>query len=174
MTAWDSLITSSCESGSEIDISGSDIDDDDITDESDHEKVADIFQAEPLDQVSSMEASVTAPMYVLPSSNECFVSPVTVEDIRSNLSDTALNDLVKLIGLHIPDNNILDENIDNLKLKCGFNKDTVKFYAFCNICENIFAGGIEQCQTPGCVGEKQDRKPNCYFATSKISSEKFY
>lgn len=120
------------------------------------------------------------PLYILPQTNENYKSSITYHDhvlavsaycSRHNLSDTAFKDLLHLIQLHIPDNSLLETNINKMKDKCGFAMNHLTFHTFCTVCENVFSSGTDRCQTPGCVGRKVKSRSNNYFVTGKINKQ---
>lgn len=87
---------------------------------------------------------------------------------RHSLSDTALEDLLKLLNLYLPESNLLDSNIALLKERCGFTSKFLKTYTFCNVCKNTVDKETESCSTPDCPGKVPSSKNKSFFMTGDL------
>lgn len=130
------------------------------------------------DSLSLKESSVDdPPIYVIPPSSDLFQSYITKSEhtlalsafsTRHNLSDAAVKDLLKLVQLHLPQNNIAETSIKELKEKCGFDEKYINCRLYCNACKKVYTNETDACQTPGCVGSKTDSNSCKYFITSDL------
>lgn len=120
------------------------------------------------------------PVYVIPPSADTYCSSICRFDhiiatsgfaARHNLSDTAIKDLLTLLQLHMPQDNLGETNINDLKNKCGFNKSYLKFHLYCGACKKLFSEDTENCKTPGCTGMKSDSQCKKYFITSDLKQQ---
>lgn len=118
------------------------------------------------------------PVYVIPASDSIYKSNITRSEhllaasafaTRHNLSDTALNDLLELIQLHLPENNLAETNSRTLKESCGFDSSYLEYHLYCDGCKKLFDTESELCSTPGCIGTKNDRQCKNYFVTGRVS-----
>ena len=82
------------------------------------------------------------PLYIIQSSNNLFESPITYKEhllsvcayvSRHNCSDTQFRDLLNLLNLHVPANNLVEIDINKVKAVCGFDKDFLRFH-FTAVC----------------------------------------
>jgi hypothetical protein len=119
------------------------------------------------------EQMQSPPLYVLPPSESVYEGPITKMEhmlatcaftTRFNLCDTGFKQLLELIRLHVPINNICESDIANVKEMCGFGDSYLTFHLYCCNCKKLFLGR-EQCETPGCraLVEKQN-----YFVTGNM------
>lgn len=161
-------------SGSDMDISVSDFPYNSSSESSDIGSDENISGEE---DTTTNNRPVTSPLYVLPPSEKCFTAPLSLMDhitavsgfaCRHNLSDTAIKDILDLIALHLPPNNIIQFDINNLKALCGFEDSYLKFYKFCKECGNTFSDRVDNCETPRCTGQRNESKNNQYFATGNL------
>lgn len=143
------------------------------------------FETETLDKSSKIQDNnlSATPLYIIPSReehHEHIESSITYEDhilavnayaSRHNLSDSAYTDLLTLLQLHIPENSLLETNIQKIKEKCGFTVNHLNFHTFCTVCENVFQNKADQCQTPGCNGKKSASRSNNYFVTGNTRKQ---
>ncbi|XP_069102107.1 putative uncharacterized protein DDB_G0294196 [Argopecten irradians] len=84
---------------------------------------------------SIVQSFQSPPLFVLPPSSEVFKSDITHYEhllavnalvISGNLSSLVLENVLDLIKLHVPMNNLCEENVSDLKKKLGFDKDYLK------------------------------------------------
>lgn len=120
------------------------------------------------------------PLYVLSPSNDMYRSEITQSkhtlalsafSTRHNLSDAAVKDLLRLVQLHLPKNNVAETNITELKEKCGFNKNYITCKLYCDSCKKVYLNDTENCQTPRCEGVKTDSNSCKYFITSDLKTQ---
>ncbi|XP_053398883.1 uncharacterized protein LOC123556697 [Mercenaria mercenaria] len=116
-------------------------------------------------------------LYVIPPTESMYQSEISRSEhllatsafaTRHNLSDTALSDLLQLLQLHLPGNNIGETSGRKLKESCGFNKSYLKYHMYCDKCKKLFDTETDNCITPGCDGIRKDVQCKNYFVTSKI------
>lgn len=159
------LFGSEEESGSEL-----------IDNEDDQSKIVNVE----LSQSNDEDLNSKVPLYVVPPSDDNFVSPINYDDhvlavstyaVRHNISDTAFEHLLYLIDIHIPENNLLERRVIKMKEKCGFNDGLMKFHTFCTHCENVFSNGVDACQTPFCPGKRKTSKSQHYFVTGNLQNQ---
>ncbi|WAQ94314.1 hypothetical protein MAR_006785 [Mya arenaria] len=122
----------------------------------------------------------SAPLYIVKCNmcpNSIYNSQITKKEhelailtfsARHNLSDAALEDLLKLVNLYLPESNLVETNIEVLKERCGFNGTFLKSHTFCNICKNILKSGKDTCSTPNCPGKTPSLKTKSFFMTADL------
>ena len=118
------------------------------------------------------------PLYIIQSSNNLFESPITYKEhllsvcayvSRHNCSDTQFRDLLNLLNLHVPANNLVEIDINKVKAVCGFDKDFLRFHFYCSMCKKVFNEDIDQCPTNGCIGNQELTKN--YFVTGNLEKQ---
>ncbi|KAL5020963.1 hypothetical protein ScPMuIL_000118 [Solemya velum] len=129
-------------------------------------------------QVSPEELSSDPPLYIIPPSSTVYHSNISRTEhvfaisafaTRHNMSDTALHDLLQLIQLHLPDNNIGETKTDKIKESCGFDSNYLVYHFYCDKCKKLFAKDTDKCNTPGCEGSRKEKQCKNYFISGKIN-----
>jgi hypothetical protein len=137
-------------------------------------------QSDAILDINEYAAKTSIPLYVIPPSSNCYQSSITKFDhvmslcaiaARHNISDTLLKDIVGLIQMHLPEQNIGVTDINELKGACGFEKDYLKYHTYCENCKKIFEDHFDECQTPNCDGKKSDNLCKKYFITSNLGMQ---
>lgn len=130
--------------------------------------------------IQEMHNNEEPPLYVTTTDSQLIPSPITVQEhvcavgafaARHNLSDIAFRDLLSLVQLHIPKNNIGETKVLRLKEKCGFNKTYLNFHLYCEACNKLYTKESDTCLTPGCTGSKLSGNSVKYFTTSNLGSQ---
>lgn len=114
-----------------------------------------------------------APIYMLngsaaPLSQAEHIACVAGFVSRYNLSDKASQDLLNLLQLHLPDKNIAETRLGDMKKKCGFERGDVKFSIYCTKCKASVTAEDEECRTQDCNGTKEDRH---FYAICSIEQQ---
>ncbi|KAJ8319715.1 hypothetical protein KUTeg_002736 [Tegillarca granosa] len=126
----------------------------------------------------SNDVSKDPPLYVIPPSNTLYKSRITRSEhlcaisayvTRHNLSDAAFKDLLDIIQLHLPEKNIGETNINNVKESCGFNPEYIQYHLYCENCKMLYDDDNEDCKTPGCTGSKTKINSKNYFMTGNLN-----
>ncbi|XP_069102037.1 uncharacterized protein [Argopecten irradians] len=123
-----------------------------------------------------IEGITDPPLYVIPTQTQIYSSKITrSENIlavsslasRFNLSSKAIEAVLELTQIHLPEANIGETSVESLKNECGFGKDYITYHLYCVSCKKLFSNENE-CKTPSCNGSKNN--PDCkkYFVTSKL------
>ena len=129
--------------------------------------------------VENFVESFGPPLYILPPCENVYRAPISQHHhymamcafaTHHNLSDAGFRHLIKLMGLHIPGENLMETNIDTLKQMCGFGDDFLYYHLYCNVCKKLFSGDIDNCKTPGCSGKKEKNSSN-YFLTGSMQTQ---
>ena len=128
--------------GSDVDM---DIDSNSIVHENDFDyDDGDEEEDEDEDTVIHKRKQHCAPLYIVKCqtcSDGIYSSNVTKSEhelavlafaARHNLSDTALEDLLLLLKLYLPESNLLDSSVPLLKERCGFHRESLNSFTFCN------------------------------------------
>lgn len=106
-----------------MDICDSELESDDDNESSGSESDCSYSSSED-EVISKLHSFQTAPLFVLPSSSEMFISDITHYEhllavnalaTSGNLSSRVLENVLDLIKLHVPDNNLCEENVNDLK-----------------------------------------------------------
>ena len=126
--------------------------------------------------VENFVDSFTTPLFILPPSHQVYTAPISqyhhymamcAFSSYHSLSDRGFRHLIQLMGLHLPEENLMETNIDTLKNMCGFDSDFLKHHMFCAVCKKLFTEDVENCRTPGCIGKKDKTNMN-YFVTDSM------
>ena len=72
-----------------------------------------------------------------------------------NCSDTEYRDLLSLLNLHVPINNLIETGVIKVKSICGFDKEFLTYHFYCSVRKKVVDDDIDQCQTNGCSGNKE-------------------
>ena len=129
-----------------------------------------------LELVENFVDNLGPPLYMIPPSQNVYNAPISQHHhymamcafaSYHNLSDRGFRHLIKLMGLHLPEQNLMETNIDTLKRICGFDSNFLEHHLYCSICKKLFTGDVENCKTPGCTGRKEKNSTN-YFVTGSM------
>ena len=132
------------------------------------------------DDMNNVEQYYGPPLYVIPPSDDVYSSNITVEQhmlaacafaTKHNISTEMFQDLMTLLNLHLPVNNLCELDVSKIKQQCGFDPDMKNVHEFCSKC-----GAIKQdenavlCHTPGC-GNKYDDINGQYFVSINVGPQ---
>ena len=137
---------------------------------------SDFRKKESTEQVE--QRSNDAPLYVIPNLNCTYTAPISYKEhilavcayvSRHNCSDTEFKDLLNMLNLHIPENNLMETDVGKVKAMCGYDKTFVAYHFFCNVCKKVYQQDIDRCLTNGCTGDQEFNKN--YFVTGNLDTQ---
>ena len=171
-----------------MDISDSDENDSSTSDsETEVESNSDSDSEEPKakankSQTEPLKDSSDTPLYVIPPTDQVFVSPVTVEQhllavcayaSKYNISTIQFQDLMLLLNLHLPENNLLELDVQKIKEMCGYTSDIKTIHEYCSKCGALKVDkNAEVCRTANCGNMFDDAKSTAsFFVSGNIGSQ---
>ena len=114
--------------------------------DTDKEPYSDLYGIEVESKNEGIKSPNDTPLYMIQSSNSVYEAPIIYKEhllavcayvSRHNCSDTQFRDLLALLNLHVPANNLVETEIDKVKSICGFDKDFLKFRFYCSTCKKV-------------------------------------
>lgn len=121
-------------------------------------------------------ASCGTPLYIIPSSDQVYTSRISVEQhllavcayaSKYNISRQQFKDLIFMINLHLPENNLCELNIKKIKQQCGYSSDKTMVHEYCSKCGALKEeDDIQICWTANCGNRFDNAKSNGSFFVS--------
>ena len=128
----------------------------------------------------TVEHSFGPPLYVTPASDSLYKSRITVQQhllsvtafaTKYNISTLEFQDLLSLLQLHLPENNLCESDINEIKRQCGFYSDAKTIHTYCSACGALRNNDAEFCETSGCCTKFDENANGSYFVTSSIENQ---
>ena len=91
----------------------------------------------------SVSYNCGTPLYSIPPSDQSYTSRLSVEQhllvvcayaSNYNISTQQFQDLVLMLNLHLPENNLCGLDVQKIKRQCGYDSDKTTIHEYCSKC----------------------------------------
>ena len=91
---------------------------------------------------------------------------------KHNISTEMFEDLMTLLNLHLPQNDLCELEVSKIKQQCGFDPDMKNIHEFCSKCGALKPeANAVLCQTAGCGNKFEDSMNGQYFVSINVGPQ---